>query len=112
MQEAYRLYGRLQVPNAWVFNDFGPLAIRYFADKNNNSKLDGNEKLSGQMIHTTPDDEAATKLGNDVKLGESHGCVHIRPDDRVRLMSAGVFKVGVPFIVHSYSDVFPGTAAP
>jgi hypothetical protein len=112
MQEAYRLYGRLQVPNAWVFNDFGPLAIQYFIDKNNNRKLDGREKLSGQMIHTTPDNEAQTKLGLEVKLGESHGCVHIRPEDRIRLIGAGAFKVGVPFIVHAYSDVFPATAAP
>jgi hypothetical protein len=64
------------------------------------------------MIHTTPEDEAATKLGIDFKLGESHGCVHIRPEDRIRLMSADAFKVGVPFIVHSYSDVFPAAAAP
>jgi L,D-transpeptidase-like protein len=111
MQEAYRLYGRLQVPNSWVFNDFGPIAIRYFEDKNNNRKLDGQETLSGQMIHTTSDDEAATALGLDFELGDSHGCVHIRPEDRIRLMSAGVFKVGAPFVVHSYSDVFPATAA-
>ena len=111
MQEAYRLYGRLQVPKWWVFNDFGPLAIQYFVDSNNNRKLDGREKLSGQMIHTTSDNEAATKLGNEFELGESHGCVHIRPDDRIRLMSAGVFAVGVPFIVHAYSETFPAAAA-
>jgi hypothetical protein len=37
--------------------------IRYFEDKNNNRKLDGKEQLSGEMNHTTPDNEAATARG-------------------------------------------------
>lgn len=106
-REHYRLYGDLRVPASWLFNDFGPVAIRYFEDKNNNRKMDGSEKLSGQMIHTTPDNEAATARQQPFQLSESHGCVHIRPEDRTRLMGAGVFKVGTPFIVHSYSASFP-----
>lgn len=50
-----KLYGTKKVPNTWVFNDFGPVAIRYFKDLNANRKLDKGkgESLSGEMIHTT-----------------------------------------------------------
>jgi hypothetical protein len=108
----YRLYGALNVPDVWLFNDFGPLAIRYFEDTNQNRKLDANEQLSGEMIHTTPDDEAATTRGQAFNLSESHGCVHIRPEDRTRLMGAGVFTIGTPFIVHPYADAFPSVGSP
>ena len=43
----YNLYGTLCVPPTWVFNDFGPVAIRWFKDLNGNKILDKNEKLSG-----------------------------------------------------------------
>lgn len=111
IEEYYRLYGELKIPEVWVFNDFGPIAIRYFEDKNNNRRLDGNEKLSGEMIHTTPDDEAATRGGRAFTLSESHGCVHIRPADRLRLTGAGVFEIGTPFVVHSYSEAFPNVGS-
>ena len=74
-------------------------------------KLNGAE-LSGQMIHTTPDNEAATARGQVFSLSQSHGCVHIRPDDRTRLIGAGVFKIGTPFIVHSYAESFPNPGTP
>lgn len=101
------LYGESKVPNVWVFNDFGPVAIRYFEDKNKNRKLDAGEKLSGEMIHTTPGNEAATAQGRPVVLGESHGCIHIKPSDRAILMNGNVFKVGTPLIIHRYSEPFP-----
>ena len=59
----HRLYGQMRVPNKWVFNDFGPIAIRWFKDLNGNKKLDGSEKLSGQMFHTTPVNEAEHAQG-------------------------------------------------
>lgn len=94
------------VPKKWVFNDFGPLAIRYFIDKNNNKTLDKSigEKLSGEMIHTTPINEAQYTKGNPVTLGESHGCIHIRPQDRVILQGMNAFESGTPFIVHHYDE--------
>lgn len=109
-REYFELWGRLEVPRIWVFNDFGPLAIRYYRDKNKNRRRDADEPMMGEMIHTTPEDEAATALGRAFSLAESHGCVHIRPADRDKLMNAGVFKVGVPFIVHRYNEVFPYAA--
>jgi len=46
-----------------LFNDFGPVAVRYFRDDNHNRRLDGKEYLSGEMFHTTPDNEAQAARG-------------------------------------------------
>jgi hypothetical protein len=106
-----RLYGSQSVPSTWIFNDFGPVAIRYFKDSNGNGRLDGKETLMGEMIHTTPNDEAVTARGLAVSLVESHGCIHIRPQDRGKLIQANVFKPGTPFIVHDYSEAYSAPAA-
>lgn len=101
-----RLYGKNSVPSQWIFNDFGPLAIRWFKDINGNGKLDSSERLSGQMFHTTPDNEAEYSLGKEVKLYPSHGCIHMKPSDRDTILSRGGFKQGTQFIVHKYSERF------
>jgi hypothetical protein len=100
------LYGRYVVPKTWLFNDFGPLAIRYFRDINNNRKLDKaiGERLSGEMIHTTPENEAQYQTGKTVQLGPSHGCVHIKPQDRQVLQGMDAFNSGTTFVVHGYSE--------
>lgn len=100
------LYGKNEVPSEWIFNDFGPIAIRYFKDSNNNKIFDGNEKLMGEMIHTTPVNEAEQFQGYTVDLVESHGCVHIKPSDRDKLKVLGAFKKGTSFIVHKYTEVY------
>lgn len=94
-------------PPAWVFNDFGPIAIRYFKDLNRNRKLDARERLSGEMIHTTPIDEANTARGLPVNLGPSHGCIHIKPIDRDCFLQAGAFARGTDFIIHTYDEPLP-----
>lgn len=101
-REYFALYGLYRVPPTWIFNDFGPLAIRYFKDLNANRRLDGSERLSGEMIHTTPVNEAQTSRGDEVKLESSHGCIHIKPVDRDKLIGMGAFKKGTRLIVHSY----------
>jgi hypothetical protein len=98
------LYGVAAVPKTWVFNDFGPLAVRYFRDLNGNRKLDGNERLEGEMIHTTPQDEAATARGLTVTLAQSHGCVHVKPADRDTMIKMGILSSGNSFVVHGYSE--------
>lgn len=98
------MYGWSRVPDKWVFNDFGPIAIRWFEDLNGNEKLDGNEKLSGQMFHTTPDNEAEHALGKAVNLGSSHGCIHLKPADRDSLFSMGAFDPKTKFVVHGYDE--------
>ncbi|GAA3916134.1 L,D-transpeptidase [Litoribacillus peritrichatus] len=106
------LYGKdvsPKVPKTWIFNDFGPVAIRYFKDLNNNGKLDGRETLSGEMFHTTPDNEAEYAQKLPVRLYPSHGCIHLKPTDRDKLFSIGAFKRGTLFTVHKYTERFTGS---
>lgn len=64
IDQNFRLYGQKRVPDSWVFNDFGPIAIRYFVDRNGNGRFDqGKETLMGEMFHTTPDNEAQSRRG-------------------------------------------------
>jgi len=35
------------IPDRWVFNDFGRWAVRYYEDTNHDGRLDGKEALSG-----------------------------------------------------------------
>ena len=95
-------------PDTWFLNDFGPKAVRYYEDRNKNRKRDPNERLSGEMIHTTPDDEAATehhpKDARKIPLGKSHGCIHIRPIDRDDFTNAGAFRQGMTLIIHGYDE--------
>lgn len=100
-------YGKYSVPETWVFNDFGPIAIRWFRDVNGNGKLDVDERLSGQMFYTTPDNEAQAAFKQPVTLTESHCCIHLKPVDRDRLFSAGAFKPGTRFTVHRYDETAP-----
>jgi hypothetical protein len=100
-------------PDKWVFNDFGPWAIRYYLDRNRNRRLDAGERLMGEMIHTTPINEAETaieaKTGETdlVKLEYSHGCIHIKPIDRVSFLKFGAFQTGNLMIVHGPAEVVP-----
>lgn len=103
----HKLYGEYKIPDQWVFNDFGVKAIRYFQDLNHNKTLDKNERLSGEMIHTTPNDEANTALGKKIKLEESHGCIHLKPLDRDKLEKAGAFTKGTDLTIHQYDETIP-----
>lgn len=92
------------IPDRWVFNDFGPWAVRYFRDRNRNKKLDPGETLSGEMIHTTPENEWQVATGESVKLRPSHGCIHVSPIIRDKLHAAGAFDRGVTLIIHAYTE--------
>jgi hypothetical protein len=98
---------RDNVPDRWVFNDFGPFAVRYFRDRNRDGRLDNGETLSGEMIHTTPQDEAQTAKGQRPLLGESHGCIHVSPRGRDKLMRAGAFQRGIELVIHEYAEGLP-----
>jgi hypothetical protein len=64
----------------WKYNDFGQWAW--------NLRRGGHR--TPYYIHTTPDDEATPGL----VLSQSHGCLHIRPLDRDRMMLAGYLDEG------------------
>ncbi len=100
------LYAVRKVPKKWVFNDFGPIAIRWFKDLNGNKVLDGKERLSGQMFHTTQANEAEHARGLPINMTYSHGCIHLKPAEREQLFAIGAFKPGTRFVVHKYHEAF------
>jgi len=97
------------IPNQWVFNDFGPYAVRYFRDHNHNHKRDQGEGLLGEMIHTTPTNEAEMLLEKPVHLVPSHGCIHVSPKSRDKLRAAGAFEPGTDLVIHRYGDSIPAS---
>ena len=109
-QEYFDLYTQSKIPTTWVFNPFGPVAIRWFKDLNGNGIFDpikngrDFEKLEGQMFHTTPVDEANTALSSPVNLEQSHGCIHLNPQFRDHFIAMGAFKKGTPLVVHLYTE--------
>jgi hypothetical protein len=106
------LYGLVEFPETWIFNDFGPLAVRYYRDRNKNRRRDANEPLEGEMIHTTHYNEAQSKRYPEdlskVELDDSHGCIHIKPIDRDAFIDAAAFRQGMTLIIHRYSEHFAG----
>lgn len=104
IQLYYKYYKQMKIPSKWVFNDFGPIAIRWFKDENGNKVLDAKERLSGQMFHTTPQNEAENSLGLGINLTPSHGCIHLKPADRDFLLGTGAFSPKTTFVVHRYEE--------
>lgn len=102
------LRGSDDFPDTWLFSDFGPVAVRYYYDKNKNRRRDANERLSGEMIHTTSINEGQSyqSNGREVYLFDSHGCIHIKPIDRQKFLDAGAFRKGTTLIIHSYDELF------
>ena len=81
----------------WRKNDFGPWAWN----------LRKNGQITPYYIHTTPDSEQAASTNGAVFLDNSHGCVHLVPADRDRLVAAGYLKEGTSFEVKPYSEKGP-----
>lgn len=102
-----QLYNKNELPTKWLFNDFGHMTCYFFKDKNNNRKLDKGEKMSREYFHTTPDDEAATALGKPVTLGESHGCIHLKPNDIDEMIEKKYLAQGNKVVVHKYDETIP-----
>lgn len=105
------------LPKTWVFNDFGPVAVKYFADYNNNRKLDAvakpgqrREELLSDFMHTTPFGEVAATLDRQLPssqtmlLGESHGCIHMDPTFLRKWVAAGILVVGATLEIHPYRE--------
>jgi hypothetical protein len=81
----------------WDLNDFGRWGWN----------MTKNGAITPFYIHTTPIDEMLTAEGKPVALGNSHGCVHILPAERDKMISLGYLKRGVEFEVRRYSEVGP-----
>jgi hypothetical protein len=109
MQRNLELYGSYSLPKTWVFNDFGHITCYFYKDKNGNRRLDRDlgEQIHREYFHTTPDDEADMAAGKAVALQESHGCIHLKPNDIDMMISKGYFKQGNLVVVHPYGDTVP-----
>lgn len=86
----YRADGTL-LPS-YLLNDFGNWAW--------NLRRGG--ARSDYFVHTTPTNEAAAAAGEDFRLSQSHGCIHIRPVDRDEMIARGFLQRGVRFTVKPY----------
>lgn len=111
------LYGIEKIPDKWVFNDFGHLTCYMFKDLNRNGRLDRpTEKIHGEFFHTTPPDEAATSVHTPVRLGPSHGCIHLKPLELDDMVRRKFMCKGARVVVHRYNELlvrYPkGTGAP
>ena len=106
-----------ELPKTWVFNDFGPLAVKYFIDHNGNRKLDTNPRHGGKkeeplsdFIHTTPPDEMSVLLDRQLvsqkhdALTESHGCIHMDPSFMRQWIANKVLAIGATLEVHTYTE--------
>jgi hypothetical protein len=103
----YELYGKSQVPSTWLFNDFGRIAIRYFRDRNHNGQLDPDEHLEGEMFHATAENERdSVKDPEHISMAHSHGCIHLKPVQRDKLIKAGIFARGRILIIHRYDEKY------
>jgi hypothetical protein len=101
------LYGVAMVPRKWIFNAFGPIAVRFFKDTNNNRRLDiATESLQGAMFHTTAENEAEAAQSIPLRMTNSHGCIHMKPNDRDSLIGLGGLKAGLTLVIHPYTTKY------
>lgn len=99
------LYGMPVVPKTWVFNDFGHMTCYLFKDHNGNGRRDNGEKVHGEFLHPTPEGEAGTAKGLPFSLGQSHGCIHLKPLDIDAMIASGYLRTGTRVVVHKYSEL-------
>lgn len=99
------------LPQTWVLNDFGQVAVKYFVDANYNRKLDGKEQLLSDFIHTTPNEELELAISrkreptSPMTLEVSHGCIHLLPNIMQDWVAKGVLAVGATLEVHRYTEL-------
>jgi hypothetical protein len=114
LQALLRQYGGtgFEQPNTWIFNDFGHVTYFLFEDRDGDGKLDHGERIIEDFLHTTPDNEFQTAHGIPIELGESHGCIHIKPAAMDEMAQRGYLKAGVHFMVHKYGEQANSTIVP
>ena len=72
--------------------------------------MDNGERLENDMIHPTPMGELQKELGiaNDqIYLEESHGCIHVTPDDIDTMIANGYLGKGTKVVIHIYCEDIP-----
>jgi lipoprotein-anchoring transpeptidase ErfK/SrfK len=84
--------GRLM--SEWKRNDFGKWSW--------NLMLNGHRTV--YYIHTTPDDEELSDANVPFELQASHGCLHIRPKDRQKMVDAKALRAGALVEIRPYGE--------
>jgi hypothetical protein len=106
-------YGKNELPKTWVLNDFGHITCFIAKDLNHDGKWNkDSEKIHHQFFHTTPEDEAASFMGKEVPLGESHGCIHVKPHDIDEMITKDYMKQGNMVYIHDYNTNPLGPTTP
>lgn len=110
-----RLYR--EIPDKWIFNDFGHTTVKYYRDANQNHRQDHTEaeRTLSDFIHTVPNQEMLYWLNQQADAGlrmpltESHGCVHVLPAEIDEMVQGGFLSIGGTFVVHSYTEQSKGS---
>jgi hypothetical protein len=83
--------------SVWQRNDFG--------------KWSWNLRRKGRRtaiyVHTTPEDELAAAATSRLHLNQSHGCLHVQPADRDKMMAKKYLHAGIAVHVMRYGRVGP-----
>lgn len=108
IDENIKKWGIHDLPKVWRLNDFGPTAVLLYQDEDHNRKFSAkNDKIRQEMFHTTPKNHLEAQFGKDVTLDDSHGCIHIKPNDMLVMLKAGYFNQNNTVIVHTYDEGLP-----
>lgn len=82
----------------WRKNDFGETGFQVLGSP-------------GLFVHTDPKTEAALRkeqeehrVHSPLQLDHSHGCLHVEPYDRNRLMKTGYLQKGVTLEIKRYDE--------
>jgi hypothetical protein len=100
-----KFYEKGTLRASWDQNDFGETAYRV-------------EGSPGLFIHTDPGTEKQLKqekqaqgvsdesqlVHSPMELSHSHGCLHVDPYDRNRLMKSGYLQKGVTLVIKKYEE--------
>jgi len=81
-----------ELPKIYQFNDFGEWAWN----------LKRGKSRTAYYLHTTPHSEEV-KVGDDLELATSHGCIHLDPRERDEMIKRGYLRRGVILIVKQYT---------
>lgn len=92
------------VRKTWRGNDFGEAGFQVIGSP-------------GLFIHTSPDteetlrqEEESRRVHSPLQLDHSHGCLHVEPYDRNRLMKTGYLQKGVTLVIKRYEETLDPTA--
>ena len=59
------------------------------------------------MFHATAENERDTVVDpKHIRMAHSHGCIHLIPEQRDKLIKAGIFARGRILIIHKYDEKY------